>query len=37
MFVDGGYVLAHGRIAFTGASAAELAASPAVREIYIGL
>jgi branched-chain amino acid transport system ATP-binding protein len=35
--VDRGYVLAHGRIAFSGASAAELAASPAVREIYLGL
>ena len=35
--VDRGYVLAHGRIAFAGASAAELASSPVVRKIYLGL
>jgi len=34
--VDRGYVLAHGRIAFEGGSAAELAENPIVRDIYLG-
>jgi branched-chain amino acid transport system ATP-binding protein len=34
--VDRGYVLAHGRIAFEGRSAAELADNPIVRDIYLG-
>jgi branched-chain amino acid transport system ATP-binding protein len=34
--VDRGYVLAHGRVAFEGHSAAELAENPIVRDIYLG-
>ena len=34
--VDRGYVLAHGRIAFEGRSAAELSDNPIVRDIYHG-
>ncbi|HEV3043571.1 MAG TPA: ABC transporter ATP-binding protein [Roseiarcus sp.] len=34
--VDRGYVLAHGRVAFEGRSAAELAENPVVRDIYLG-
>jgi branched-chain amino acid transport system ATP-binding protein len=34
--VDRGYVLAHGRVAFEGRSAAELSESPLVRDIYLG-
>ena len=34
--VDRGYVLAHGRVAFEGRSAAELAESALVRDIYLG-
>jgi branched-chain amino acid transport system ATP-binding protein len=34
--VDRGYVLAHGRVAFEGRSAAELWDSPLVRDIYLG-
>jgi branched-chain amino acid transport system ATP-binding protein len=34
--VDRGYVLAHGRVAFEGRSAAELAENPIVRDIYLG-
>ncbi len=34
--VDRGYVLAHGRVAFEGRSAAELSENPIVRDIYLG-
>ena len=34
--VDRGYVLAHGRVAFEGRSAAELSESLLVRDIYLG-
>jgi branched-chain amino acid transport system ATP-binding protein len=34
--LDRGYVLAHGRIAFEGGSAAELAENPIVGDIYLG-